>query len=262
MSVRPLSGTVKDAPASPPAKPMHILAIDTSLGQGSVAAADPAGTSERPLGPAGDHARVLTEAMAELAARRGWSTPTSPFGEFGYGHGDVVAVVRGPGSFTGLRVGVTTAKALAWTTGARLVGVSGFDVIARTTARLTGWQRPLAIAYDAGRGEVYSTIATPDLASPGGWSLAPSSLLVGSDWIASLPQGAAVSGPALTALGTLASARGDLQIAPTEAWLPSAAEVATMAAAYAIAGRCDDPATLVPEYLRPSYAEETRKPVP
>ncbi|HBB75917.1 MAG TPA: tRNA (adenosine(37)-N6)-threonylcarbamoyltransferase complex dimerization subunit type 1 TsaB, partial [Planctomycetaceae bacterium] len=56
--------------------------------------------------------------------------------------------------FTGLRVGVATAKAIAWTSGARLVAVSGFAVSARRTAAALGEEPPMAVAFDAGRGDV------------------------------------------------------------------------------------------------------------
>ena len=83
---------------------------------------------------------------------------------------ELVAVIRGPGSFTGLRVGVATAKAVAWAGGATLLGLSGFEVVAVESARLTGWtDEPLAIAYDAGRGEVFATWATP--AGDDGWRM-------------------------------------------------------------------------------------------
>lgn len=232
---------------------MRILAIDTSFGSGSVAAVDDGGAVERSLGPAGSHARVLTAALAEVAAGRGW-------GELGdLKPGDVIAVIRGPGSFTGLRVGVAAAKALAWTIGARLVGVSGFEVLARRAARLPGWdEAPISIAYDAGRGDVFSALATPVAE---GWTIGPPSLAPLDAWIESLPHASRVTGPALDMASELITARTDLALAPQEVRYPAAAEAAAIARVRAEAGDVDDPHTLLPDYLRQSYAEE-RKPLP
>ena len=234
---------------------MRILAIDTSLGSGSVAAADDDGTEERPLGAAGEHARVLTSALLDVAGRRGWPSGGAPL----VGPDDVVAVVRGPGSFTGLRVGVTAGKALAWTTGARLVAVSGFAVIASRRAGPRGWaDAPIVVAYDAGRGDVYAATVTQDANDPTGWRIETPALTTIDDWLRTLPAGGRVAGPALAIHGGRAGDRGDLAIAPREAWLPTAVEAAALARARALAGGRDDPHTLLPEYLRPSYAEERR----
>jgi len=234
---------------------MRILAIDTSVGAGSVAAVDDEGGVERPLGPQGEHARVLAGALVEVADRRGWRRDGPALAA-----ADLVAVVRGPGSFTGLRVGVSAAKALAWSCGARLAGVSGFEVVARRTARVTGWNDALiTVAFDAGRGDVYATTVEP---SAGGWRVADAVLVPRESWIDALPRGSRVSGPALGAWGERLAARGRLEIAPPEAWFPAATDVAEAARSRAIAGAYDDPRTLVPEYLRPSYAEEARRPGP
>jgi tRNA threonylcarbamoyladenosine biosynthesis protein TsaB len=166
-------------------------------------------------------------------------------------------VVRGPGSFTSLRVGVSTAKAIAWATGARLLGVSGFEVIARQAARFVGaGSMPIEIGYDAGRGEVFAATATPDAASPSAWTVGPASLLAAGDWIATRPQGAVVSGPALDLLVDACAARGDLRIVPGPARAPSAAEAAAVATLRAAAGEADAPHSLLPDYLRPSYVQE------
>ena len=227
---------------------MKTLAIDTSLAAGSVAALAGGAVAEAPLA-AGDHARLLAPALVEVAGRLGWAPRDA----------GLVAVVRGPGSFTGLRVGVATAKALAWAGGARLVGVSAFDVIARRTARmLPDGAGPVAIAFDAGRGEVFAAVATPDARSSTGWGATPGALLPGGAWLGSLPAGTCVSGPALAAAGDGIPA--GLVVAPREAWFPSAAEAGAVALLIAADGRHDDPATLVPDYLRPSYADEKRPP--
>jgi tRNA threonylcarbamoyladenosine biosynthesis protein TsaB len=221
-----------------------------------VAAVDPDGSAERPLGPAGGHARVLTEALAEVAAARGWGESPQALGSLG--PSDVVAVIRGPGSFTGLRVGITAAKALAWTTGARLVGVSGFDVLARRAARVAGWHdEPIAIAYDAGRGDVFAAIATP---TADGWTVSPPALVPLDAWLESIPAGGRVTSPALDVAPERFATRQDLTVAPPEARHPLAADAAAIARVRAEAGDVDDPHTLLPDYLRPSYAEERKPP--
>lgn len=227
---------------------IRTIAIDTSLSAGSVAACDGAARAARELGPAGEHARLVAVAIAAVTAKLGW-TPADA---------ELVAVVRGPGSFTGLRVGVTTAKAIAWATGGRLIGVSGFEVLAAETGRVmsqhdTGIRRPLAIAYDAGRGEVFAAVGEP--ATEGGWRAGPGALLPAARWIESLPPGCVVTGPALATLAERVTAAGHT-LAPEHAWHPSALAAALLAIPRAAAGAVDSPAALVPEYLRPSYADE------
>lgn len=223
---------------------MKTLAIDTSLAVGSVAALERGAVAEAPLA-AGDHARLLAPALVDVAGRLGWAPRDA----------DLVAVVRGPGSFTGLRIGVATAKAMAWTGGARLVGVSGFTVVARrTAAALPAHGGPLAIAFDAGRGEVYAALATPDAADATGWSVSAAALAPAAAWLGALPADTCVTGPALAAPACAIPAR--LVVAPRDAWFPSAAEAGRTALLLAAAGRGDDPAALVPDYLRPSYADE------
>lgn len=228
---------------------MNVVAIDTSLAPGSVAALvraeDGVRIVERPLGPAGEHARRLMPELVDVAAVLGWRLSDA----------NLVAVVRGPGSFTGLRVGVTTAKAVCWTTGARLVGVSGFEVVARRTATVLVDAREMAVAFDAGRGDVHAARVMADPGSPSGWSVLPGELRPALEWVGSLPSHACLTGPALATLADTARARG-LTVAPPETWLPSAGDLAAIAVARADMGFSDDPHTLLPEYSRPSYAEE------
>jgi len=67
---------------------------------------------------------------------------------------DRIAVGVGPGGFTGLRIGVATARALAQAAGAELVGVGTLEALARTNAGARG-QGVLAVV-DARRGEVFA----------------------------------------------------------------------------------------------------------
>jgi len=226
--------------------PARILAIETASPRGSVAADAGAGVVERRLDEDGQHGRLVGSGLEEVAIAAGFAVETV----------EVVAVVRGPGSFTGLRVGVTTAKALAWASGARLVGVSGFEVIAGRTARLTGRaDTEIEIAYDAGRGDVYAATVAP---AASGWRVGDPRLLPADAWLASLPPGRLVSGPAIDQLADRMTGRTDLTMAPPEARQPGAGDAAAAARIRAEAGLVDDPQTLVPDYLRPSYAEERR----
>lgn len=227
---------------------MRVLAIDTSLARGSVAAVSEGRSIEIVLPVAGEHARRIGGALAGSAEALGWTV----------GDVELVAVVRGPGSFTGLRVGLATAKALAWATGAALVGVSGFEVIARRTARRGGtFDVPLHVAYDAGRGDLFVAEATPAPGLPAGFRLSPPRLATATAWLAELPAGASVTGPGLAVVADALARRADLAIAPPDAWPPTAADTAELAGRLHAAGQRDAPAALVPDYLRPSYADET-----
>jgi tRNA threonylcarbamoyladenosine biosynthesis protein TsaB len=226
----------------------RILAIDTSLTGGGVAALDGDRIASRSFVEASQQARMLAAMLRDAAAELGW-TPRDV---------ELVAVVRGPGSFTGLRVGITTAKIVSWAAAARLVAVSTFEVIAWQTGqfmvRQAAERRPLVIAIDAGRGEVFAAEARPANDSPTGWEVGSASIVASVAWLATLPTGAIVTGPALD--GLPAADRNDLVIATAAVRRPTAAAAGAVARLRAAAGEAHDPLTLVPDYLRPSYADE------
>jgi tRNA threonylcarbamoyladenosine biosynthesis protein TsaB len=71
---------------------------------------------------------------------------------------DRIAVTLGPGTFTGLRVGVAAARAFALSTGKPIVGVTSLAVMAHRADQLLGRERadrPLAVAVDARRDMIY-----------------------------------------------------------------------------------------------------------
>lgn len=67
---------------------------------------------------------------------------------------DKIVVAKGPGSYTGVRIGVTIAKTLAWTLSIPLVGISSLEVLAAGAGRyFNGCISPL---FDARRGQIYT----------------------------------------------------------------------------------------------------------
>ncbi|GGH83393.1 tRNA threonylcarbamoyladenosine biosynthesis protein TsaB [Pullulanibacillus pueri] len=66
---------------------------------------------------------------------------------------DRIVVATGPGSYTGVRIGVTIAKTLAWTLKKELVGVSSLELLAQNGRFFNGFICPL---FDARRGRVYT----------------------------------------------------------------------------------------------------------
>ncbi|WP_088106088.1 tRNA (adenosine(37)-N6)-threonylcarbamoyltransferase complex dimerization subunit type 1 TsaB [Halalkalibacter urbisdiaboli] len=64
-----------------------------------------------------------------------------------------IVVADGPGSYTGVRIGVTTAKTMAWSLQIPIVGISSLEVIAQNGAYFSGLISPI---MDARRGQVYT----------------------------------------------------------------------------------------------------------
>ena len=95
-----------------------LLAIETTGMRGSVACAEDGRLlAEHTLNPNQRSAQSLAPAIEEILKELGWRPDAL----------DAIAVAIGPGSFTGLRVGVTTAKILAWSCGAAIYGIDALE---------------------------------------------------------------------------------------------------------------------------------------
>lgn len=71
-----------------------------------------------------------------------------------FGDMDAVAVTCGPGTFTGVRIGLAAAKGLALALDIPLIGLTTLEVVAQNAAG-AGVEGPIAVAHDARRSEVY-----------------------------------------------------------------------------------------------------------
>jgi tRNA threonylcarbamoyladenosine biosynthesis protein TsaB len=120
---------------------------------------------------------------------------------------DAVFVCLGPGSYAGLRVGVSTAMGLAYTLGAGLLGVPRLEADAYVHAAASV---PIASVHAAGRGD----FAWAVYASSGGWrELAPARISPPDALIADVPPNALVCGEVDEELqGELRASRRDLTI--------------------------------------------------
>src|SRR4051812_46038494 len=105
---------------------MRVLALDTTTRAGSVALVDDNMiVEERPGDPSQTHAqRLPAEVLAVLDAH---GVTLSDI--------DLFAVAAGPGSFTGLRIGLATVQGLAFVTRRRIVGVSALEALAQIASR-------------------------------------------------------------------------------------------------------------------------------
>jgi tRNA threonylcarbamoyladenosine biosynthesis protein TsaB len=219
---------------------MLILALDTATEQGSLAlAADGQVLMEYSLE---SHGAYLTRLLPGIDAL---------FKKTGHGLTELAAVAAstGPGNFTGLRIGLATAKALAWSLACPLVAVPTMEALA---AQFPYHPHPIGVVMDAKRGEVFwglyrcpedqpHTITAPVRlpASQLPALMAPPLLLTGPGldvcrevWEDALPAGVSLARPELRA--------------------PRAAIVAHLARQLLSQGRTASPAQLVPTYLRPA----------
>jgi len=219
----------------------HILALETSGLTGSVAAAaDGKILAELHLNPQQRSAQSLAPAIKTLLEQVGWQP----------GEIQLIAVTIGPGSFTGLRVGVATAKVLAYAAGAEVLGIGALEAIAAAAPTEV---EAISVAVDAQRGDVvaqsFRRETTGRLKAVGDRSIIPLEL-----WLAQLPPGFAVSGPVLKKWTD--PLPPGVTILDRALWQPTAANVARLAYQDYAAGRRDDLWMLLPVYSRPSAAEE------
>jgi len=223
---------------------MKILAIDTSTISGSVAVTEDLRLlAEWTFPSAQTHNRRLLKMVDELLHEAGVALDAV----------DGLAVTIGPGSFTGVRIGMTTVKTLAWAANKPYAGVPSLDALA---APLGYASQPVCACIDAHKKEVFCALYQPDGKGnqhrPGPFQVIPPDRLIeridkptifcGDGW--------------LLYRDLLKKGLGDLAIEASGPYHTiRAASVALLARKMFLEGKAEDPVASVPLYIRPSDAE-------
>jgi tRNA threonylcarbamoyladenosine biosynthesis protein TsaB len=220
----------------------RLLIIETSHRVGLVALAQGDRLlGERRLDEARRHARDLAPAIRDLLADQGWKARDL----------NVVVVSRGPGSYTGLRVGIMSAKTLAYATGCTLLAVDTFAAIARQASKTA---LAVEVIADAQQDKLYvQRFSRPAAAEPLE-AAAPLAIESFAMWQSGLADSSWINGPGVEKYAKLLQSH--VAIAPSEAWYPQAETLLWLAMERLGRGEKDDAFGVEPLYLRPSSAEE------
>lgn len=219
------------------------LAIETSGRVGSVALAEDGGVLAEAQFPHGlKHAAEIIPTIDRLCRERGWS-PSD------VGH---VYVSAGPGSFTGLRIGITLAKTLAFALGVRLVAVPSVRVLAENAPTEA---RHAIIVLDAKRDQIFTARFER---TDGGWTeREPAHLDSLASMLARSPRPVHLIGEGIPYHEKfIPQDDAGIIVTAAEAWRARAAAVAQIGHELAHRGEFADAYRLTPIYIRPPEAEE------
>ena len=223
---------------------MRTLAIETSDAIGGVAAWDRGRVlAEQMFSQPMNHGQELFPAVQDLVAGVGW-TPRTP---------ELIAVSIGPGSYTGLRVGLASAKMLSYAIDAPLIGVPTFDALIRN---VPGTLRVASPMIDAKRGQVYFCLYewTDDR-----WHRRSDlSVAAPNEAVRKLPAGTTVFGSGAEKYVDACHAAGMAVAVDAALAQAKPGVVAELGEALYTAGQRTDRDALVPLYLRKPEAEENK----
>lgn len=186
------------------------------------------------------HAEMLVPSIARVLREAGTDVASL----------DAIGVGTGPGSFTGLRVGVVAAKAFAAASGVKLVELSSLEAIAHAEAR--EHSATIGVLLDAKKNLFYGAIYAPS--SHGRLeTLAAPALFRIEDFLEALPRGARVVGGGAEAV----TRRRDFEV-PGDPWRsPELWALAEITADEVRHGCFVDPRKLEPRYLHPRTCNAT-----
>jgi tRNA threonylcarbamoyladenosine biosynthesis protein TsaB len=217
---------------------MLLLAVDTSGRDGSIALArcgpdDACEVIEVAALSGGTFSAELVPQIAALLARHG----------FGKAEIGAFAVVSGPGSFTGLRIGLAVIKGLAEVLAKPIAAVSLLEAMA-SASKLQG---RVVAALDAGRNEIFLGEYEVGIT---GTHLIRERLLTRQEWLESA-NGAVI----VTADRTLAEAASDKRLHVLEVERPRSDRIAQLGWRKIISGETVSPEALEANYIGRSEAE-------
>lgn len=222
---------------------MRILGVDTATWRASVGLiSDGTSVVEQSLLTTGNHAASLLPLIEDVLRRA--ACPVDRL--------DAIAVSNGPGSFTGLRIGLSVAKGIACATGARLIAVPTLEALARTVVHYEGVICPV---LDARKGELYAA----SFEASGGvlTRLTADVLMTPESLLEILPTPCVVLGDAVERYGELFTRRlgPHATVLPFEIYAPRGGVVARMGWERLQRGEAADLHQIEPCYVRPSEAE-------
>ena len=243
---------------------MRLLALDTTTRLASAALVD----DDHTIGvwssdPARAHAEQLPGGLIEMVIGSGRSGQAGAFDSI-----DVFAVAVGPGSFTGLRIGIATIQGLAFVGGRRIVPVSVLEALAVAGGTATAGHRAaphdlvVAAWMDAHRREVYSALYRCEVGNRGAWSPMPVMLdapavgdphTVLTRWHGEGLRADIYIGDGALLYRDVLAAEAVVIVPP-----PLAETIAQLALPRARAGETVDPAAVQPLYVRRPDAETAR----
>ena len=219
---------------------MKILGIETSTFSGSVSVSDDETLlCEYVFNTGPRHNEVLVPTIERLLSDCGLRKDDL----------DAVCVSTGPGSFTSLRIGVSTAKALCYSLGADLAGVPSLEILA-SNALWCG--DDVCAMTDAGRGEVFFSFYDPESGE-----MTPAEIVTPESVCAGVRKKTVFVGSGATLhADIIRDAVGEKAVLlPANLNAPRASGCALLGRKKILSGQKDDPFTLTPFYLRRSAAE-------
>ena len=218
-----------------------VLLLETSGSSGIVALGFGSTiVAHRVLEIAKRHVSDMAPAIAEMLKECGWEAKNL----------DAIATGIGPGSYTGLRIGLMSARTLAMMTGARLLGISTFEILAQHCLEVG--HAKIEIIADAQQDKIYAQRFENNNSQL--VSESELKIVIASEWIANRDISFAIAGPGVTKVQPLTQAKEGMIVEQSgninkESFL-------ALALKKLFSHHSDDPLSLQPLYLRRSSAEE------